>query len=67
MCGEGIGADKGVLAQKTELPGIYPSLLLLIMMMMMVMVMMIIIFESEEAGSHMNQLQANLNSTSLDF
>ena len=41
VCGEGIGADKGVLAQKTELPGIYPSLLLLLMMMMMTMMVMI--------------------------
>ena len=76
VCGEGIGADKGVLAQKTELPGIYPSLLLLLMMMMMTMMVMmmtldmiiiIIIIESEEAGSHMNRLRANLNSTSFDF
>ena len=39
MCGE-IDADKGALAQKTELPGIYPGLLLMTMMTMMMMVMM---------------------------
>ena len=32
MC-EGTDADKGVLAQKTELPGIYPDLLAPLMMM----------------------------------
>ena len=32
MC-EGTDADKGVLAQKTELPGIYPDLLAPMMMM----------------------------------
>ena len=43
MC-EGTDADKGVLAQKTELPGIYPGLLAPLMMMtvlkMMTMAMM---------------------------
>ena len=43
MC-EGTDADKGVLAQKTELPGIYPDLLAPLMMMtvlkMMTMAMM---------------------------
>ena len=34
MC-EGTDADKGVLAQKTELPGIYPDLLAPMMMMTM--------------------------------
>ena len=39
MC-EGTDADKGVLAQKTELPGIYPGLLLMTMITMMMMAMM---------------------------
>ena len=39
MC-EGTDADKGVLAQKTELPGIYPGLLAPMMMMTMPMMMM---------------------------
>ena len=39
MC-EGTDADKGVLAQKTELPGIYPGLLAPMMMMTMTMMMM---------------------------
>ena len=38
MC-EGTEADKGVLAQKTELPGIYPGLLAPMMMMTMTMMM----------------------------
>ena len=43
MCGE-IDADKGALAQKTELPGIYPGLLLMTMMtMMMVMMAMVML------------------------
>ena len=39
MC-EGTDADKGVLAQKTELPGIYPGLLAPMMMMTMAILMM---------------------------
>ena len=39
MC-EGTDADKGVLAQKTELPGIYPGLLAPMMMMTMAMMSM---------------------------
>ena len=38
MC-EGTDADKGVLAQKTELPGIYPDLLAPMMMMTMLKMM----------------------------
>ena len=38
MC-EGTDADKGVLAQKTELPGIYPGLLAPMMMMTMLKMM----------------------------
>ena len=61
MC-EGTDADKGVLAQKTELPGIYPNFLLLLLIKMM-----IIIVETEKPGYHMNGIQTNLNWTSLDF
>ena len=47
---------KGVLAQKTELPGIYPNFLLLLLIKMM-----IIIVETEKPGYHMNGIQTNLN------
>ena len=51
-CGGEIDADKGVLAQKTELPGIYPSLLLMTTtmtstMMMTMMILMLIFYDGD--------------------